>query len=65
MSIIPRILEVVWLLLAAICLGFAIYATVTVGFNQSYMFFILALVAVLMYFIRRHRRRTLASNQNS
>lgn len=65
MSIIPRILEVVWLVLAVICLGFAIYATATVGFNQSYMFFILALVAVLMYFIRRHRRRTLTSNQNS
>ncbi|MDX9845440.1 MAG: hypothetical protein RBT74_00540 [Tenuifilaceae bacterium] len=65
MSIIPRILEVVWLILAVVCLGFAIYATVTVGIDQSYMFFVLALVAVLMYFIRRHRRRTLTSNQNS
>lgn len=65
MSILPRVLEIIWLVLAAVCLGFAIYATVTVGFSQSYMFFILALVALLMFFIRRHRRLSLASNQNS
>lgn len=65
MSKIPIALEATWLVLAIFCVAIGIHATITVGINESYMFFILALVAGLMYFLRRYRRKNFSSNQNS
>lgn len=57
MNSLAKILEFIWLVLAFFCLGFGIYATIATGFSQSYMFFALALVAFLMYLLRRVRRK--------
>ncbi|MDD2279095.1 MAG: hypothetical protein PHD06_01650 [Bacteroidales bacterium] len=62
MSKLAVVLEIIWLILAFICVGFGIYITVKVGFNQSYMFFILSVVALLMYTLRRHKRKQASSN---
>jgi flagellar biogenesis protein FliO len=61
----PKILEYTWLVLAVVCLGLAIHSTVKFGFGQSYMLFILTFVAVLMYLLRRYRRKSLSSSNNS
>ncbi|MGE0077730.1 MAG: hypothetical protein AB7S48_07720 [Bacteroidales bacterium] len=49
-------LELIWLGLAIFCLSVGIYATIKSGFSVSYMFFILSVLAVAMYYMRRRRR---------
>ncbi|MDX9770730.1 MAG: hypothetical protein RBT19_10215 [Tenuifilaceae bacterium] len=63
MNSIHKVLEYIWLILSVICLVLAIHATLKIGFAQSYMFFILAVVALLMFFLRRFRRKSNESNQ--
>ncbi|MDD3567504.1 MAG: hypothetical protein PHT92_03800 [Bacteroidales bacterium] len=64
MNSIHKVLEYIWLILSVVCLGMAIHATLKVGFGQSYMFYILAVVALLMFFLRRSRRKANESKQN-
>lgn len=63
MSKLAVVMEVIWIILALICIGFGVYSTLKVGFSQSYMFFILSIVAVLMFMLRRYKRKQLTSNQ--
>ncbi|HDP54872.1 MAG TPA: hypothetical protein ENN24_04205 [Bacteroidetes bacterium] len=65
MSKLAIAMEVIWILLALICLAFGVYSTLNVGFDRSYMFFILTVVATLMYALRRYKRKQLSSNQNA
>jgi flagellar biogenesis protein FliO len=58
MNSLPKILEYIWLILAAVCLVMAIHATMKIGFSNSYMYFILTGVALLMYLLRRFRRKS-------
>lgn len=50
------ILEMIWLLLTVFLVALVLYETVRNGFASSYILFLLALLAGLMYFIRRRRR---------
>lgn len=50
-------MEFIWALLALISLLLGIYATFTDGITQSYPLFIIALIAVGMYFLRRRMRK--------
>lgn len=63
-GVVPKALEIIWLILAVICLGLGIHSTIGKGLNESYMFFILTLVALLMFALRRYRRKSLSSNQS-
>lgn len=56
---IAYILEMIWLVLTIFCLALGIYETVRNGLASSYILFLLALLAGLMYFIRRGRRKKL------
>ncbi|HOK62047.1 hypothetical protein [Tenuifilum sp.] len=56
MNKLAFILELIWLALALFCLGMGIWATYK-GLSNSYMFFVMAVVALLMYFLRRSRRK--------
>jgi Ca2+/Na+ antiporter len=56
MSKISIVMEMIWLVLSGFCLILGIYATVNSGFSTSYMFFVLAVVALLMFFFRRYKR---------
>lgn len=56
MDKLSRIMEIIWIVLSAACLGIGIYSTIRVGFAASYMFYILALVALVMFWLRRYRR---------
>ncbi|MBC7124124.1 MAG: hypothetical protein H5T24_00715 [Bacteroidales bacterium] len=62
MNKLAFILELIWLALALFCLGMGIWATYK-GFSNSYMFFAMALVALLMYFLRRSRRKKMENQQ--
>ncbi|PLX08880.1 MAG: hypothetical protein C0594_05920 [Marinilabiliales bacterium] len=50
------ILEIVWLVVAIASLTAGIHKTTKHGFSESYLFFIMALVAILVYSFRRHLR---------
>lgn len=63
MNSLPKVLEYIWLALAAVCLVMAVHATIKVGFANSYMFYILVVVALLMFLLRRFRRKSNESNQ--
>jgi membrane protein implicated in regulation of membrane protease activity len=63
MNKLAFILEQIWLALSLFCLGLGVWATVKVGFSTSYVFFVLAVVALLMYFLRRNRRKRLENQQ--
>jgi hypothetical protein len=52
-----KILEILWLILAILSLGAAIFKTYSDGFRDSYQFFLIFLLAVLIYAIRKQRRR--------
>lgn len=52
------ILEILWLLIGVGCLVLGINRTCKVGFNNSYMLFILSLVAFIMYSLRRYARKS-------
>jgi len=56
-------MEAIWIILSAFCLGLGIYSGLEVGFSKSYMFFLLSLAALLMFALRRYRRKHLEKNQ--
>lgn len=56
MNKLPVVLEFIWLVLAVCCVGLGIHATVKHGFVVGRTFFILAILALLMFYIRRRRR---------
>jgi membrane protein implicated in regulation of membrane protease activity len=59
-----RILEILWFSIAAFCLGLAINKTLNAGFKVSYPLFIISLIALLMFFIRRRIRKSANSEKN-
>ena len=50
-------MEHVWILFGLVSLGFAVHATINQGFKQSYIFFIMVAVCVLMFLWRRFARK--------
>lgn len=59
------VMEGVWLVLAFFCLVVGIRSTIILGFDKSYMWFILTVVAALMYLLRRFKRKNYSPNNNS
>jgi hypothetical protein len=53
-----HVLELVWLSLALLSLLAGIYNWYRIGAGDSFMFFIMALLAGMMYFYRRHLRKS-------
>ena len=51
-----RILEVFWLIVAVFTLATGIHSTLKHGFRNSYMFFIMTALALLLYLARRALR---------
>ena len=50
------ILEIVWAVVTLTAFGLAVHSTVHQGPSKSIGFYLVTLVALLMYFIRRQRR---------
>lgn len=62
MDRIYRILEIVWLIIAALALLTAIVIYVSYQAEDSYLFFALVPISVLMYYLRRRQRMRLHKN---
>jgi len=60
---LPKIIEVTWLITSIICLLTGIHQTFYEGFSKSYLFFIFAIIAYLMYYFRKYMRKS--NNTNS
>ncbi|HBF88383.1 MAG TPA: hypothetical protein DDX39_07035 [Bacteroidales bacterium] len=50
------IVEIVWLIISIISFLIAIYETYLAGISESYMFFIVTIVALIMFLFRRFLR---------
>ncbi|MFZ5939432.1 MAG: hypothetical protein ACOYXB_02555 [Bacteroidota bacterium] len=50
------ILEIIWFVLGGFVLFLGVENAISKGFAQSWQFFVLALLALLMYYNRRSRR---------
>ncbi len=50
-------IEFLWFFLAIVAIAIAVYETIKNGFQHSYMFFIIAGIAIVMFFIRRTIRK--------
>jgi len=51
-----HILEVVWFVLGGFVLFLGVENTIQKGFAESWQFFLLAILALLMYYFRRNKR---------
>ncbi len=51
-------MEILWLIIALVCLLMAVKKTIFTGWRDSFMFYILSILAVLMYLLRRYVRKT-------
>jgi hypothetical protein len=61
-----RILEIIWLIVAMLSIVAGIHKTyVDSGFRESYLFFIITFIAVLMYLFRRKLRKKERGKINS
>jgi hypothetical protein len=58
-----KILETVWFIVALLSVVAGIHKTYTDGgFRESYLFFIISLIAFLMFFFRRSMRKSEKEN---
>ena len=51
-----NILEIFWLIISIMTLATGVHATFTHGLRNSYMFFIMTILAFLLYLARRRLR---------
>jgi len=61
---VSRIFEVLWIIVAILCLSAAIHQTIYEGISKSYVFFIFSLIAFAMYFVRKQIRKSKKDNSN-
>ncbi len=57
MKRINRILEWIWLVVGLLSLGAAIHKSIHTGIRESIGFYLITLIAAVMYMIRRNLRR--------
>ena len=59
------LMEIIWIALSLLCLVLGILATLKSGFSQSYTLFLLALLALLMFYLRYRTRKKDSFNQDN
>ena len=55
---ISYIIEIIWLVTAILCLLLGIRKTVEYGFSGGYIFYILSVIAFIMYSLRHYLRKS-------
>ncbi len=63
MKVKVSLMEIVWLTVAAISLGFFVHALINMGWHKAYVFLIFVLLCLLMYWWRRSLRKS-EENEN-
>lgn len=59
---LPKALEIVWLITSIICSLTGIHQTIYEGISKSYMFFIFATIAFIMFQLRKNIRKSNLNN---
>lgn len=54
---ISYVVEITWLILTIVCLIAGAHKTYKYGIGNSYLFFLLAFIAVIMHMLRKYRRK--------
>jgi len=58
---ITYILEVAWLIVAVLSIFAGIHRTINEGLRHSWLFFLIALISLTMYLLRRNLRKNMKS----
>jgi 4-hydroxybenzoate polyprenyltransferase len=51
------IVELIWLALSIFSFVSGVYTTIKLGISESYLFFIISVISILMYFYRKMLRK--------
>jgi uncharacterized membrane protein YgaE (UPF0421/DUF939 family) len=60
-----KIREIFWLIMAVLCTAIGIHQTIKQGIKLSYIFFILAIFAILFFYVRKSMRKNNNANQSN
>ncbi len=52
-----KIMEYIWLVLVVVCMVLGVLSTIKKGIENSYPFFILSILAIAMFYLRRKRNQ--------
>ncbi len=52
-----KIMEYIWLVLVVVCMVLGVLSTIDKGIENSYPFFILSILAIAMFYLRRKRNQ--------
>ncbi|MES2565310.1 MAG: DUF6526 family protein [Bacteroidota bacterium] len=66
MSKFFRVLEIIWLIIALVCAGIAVYFLILKDTDSALYFVFVFIIASIMYLLRRYQRRNqdrLANNE--
>ena len=55
---LSRIIEIIWIITAILCLFAAVHQTYYEGFTKSYILFVFSFVAFIMYLLRKQMRKS-------
>ncbi len=58
-------MEIVWLIVAGVSLGFFVHAMINVGWHKAYVFLIFVGLSLLMYLWRRSLRKSEQENDRT
>ncbi len=61
---LARALEILWIVISALCLIAGVHQTYMEGFSKSYLFFIFSFVAFIMYLLRKEIRKSKKENSD-
>lgn len=53
------LIEIIWIILGLMCLGIAIRETVNAGIGRAWMFYVMAIAAFVLAWIRDSQRKKL------
>jgi hypothetical protein len=57
-----KIREIMWFVIAIVCVGIGIHQTLLLGIGKSYIFFAFAIFAILFYYVRKTLRKNNSAN---
>lgn len=60
-----RILEISWLIIAILSVAMGTYKCITHGFDEAIFIFLISVVAVAFYFVRRKQRISMEKQQGN
>lgn len=54
---VSNFMEIFWLIVFILSLTFGLFKTITSGFSENYMFFVISTLSILLYLARKSLRK--------